>query len=150
SVKTPTGVPEIGATIPADFDPTADMQYMIDNTMSHVVTKALTSAMGLMSESISQTITHALLGAQKSAQPITTQALPAIAPSQPHTGRKATAKTKHSSISQMDSYTPVTDGASNIPPRKRATSRAKSARLWKRAKAQLESESDLSEIEEET
>ncbi|CAH2275495.1 Hypothetical predicted protein, partial [Pelobates cultripes] len=63
--------------------------------------------MGLMSESISQTLTHALLGAQKSAQPTITQALPVVTPSQPHTGRKATAKTKHSSISQMDSYTPV-------------------------------------------
>ncbi|CAH2324921.1 Hypothetical predicted protein [Pelobates cultripes] len=150
SVKTTPGVPEIGATNPADFESTADMQLMFDNTMSHVVTKALTSAMGLMSESLSQTITHAILGAQKSTQPVATQALPAVTPSQPHIGRKATAKTKHSSISQMDSYTPVTDGAPNIPPHKRATSRAKSARLWKRAKAQLESESDLSEIEEVT
>ncbi|CAH2283806.1 Hypothetical predicted protein, partial [Pelobates cultripes] len=50
----------------------------------------------------------------------------------------------------IDSYTPVTDGAPNMPPRIRATSWAKLARLWKRAKAQLDSESDLSEIEEET
>ncbi|CAH2315800.1 Hypothetical predicted protein, partial [Pelobates cultripes] len=80
--------------------------------------------MELMSASISQTLTHALLEAQKSAQPTITQALPVVTPTQPHTVRKAMAKMKHSSISQMDSYTPVTDGAPNIPLRKRATSRA--------------------------
>ncbi|CAH2325256.1 Hypothetical predicted protein [Pelobates cultripes] len=49
----------------------------------------------------------------------------------------------------MDSTIPVTDGAISLPLRKRATSRAKSTRLWKRAKAQLNSESELSDIEEE-
>ncbi|CAH2248089.1 Hypothetical predicted protein [Pelobates cultripes] len=49
----------------------------------------------------------------------------------------------------MDSSIPVTDVAINLPLRKRATSRAKSTRLWKRAKAQLNSESELSDIEEE-
>ncbi|CAH2278325.1 Hypothetical predicted protein, partial [Pelobates cultripes] len=48
----------------------------------------------------------------------------------------------------MDSTIPVMDGAINLPPRKRATSRAKSTRLWKRAKAQLNSESKFSDIEE--
>ncbi|CAH2276666.1 Hypothetical predicted protein [Pelobates cultripes] len=44
----------------------------------------------------------------------------------------------------MDSTIPV-----NLPPRNRATSRAKSTRLWKMAKAQPKSESELSDIEEE-
>ncbi|CAH2221643.1 ribosomal S6 kinase alpha-1 isoform X1 [Pelobates cultripes] len=69
SVKTPTGVSDIGAAIPTEIDPTADMQSLIDSN-------------GQMT----RLIYH----------------------------------------------------------------RAKSARLWKRAKAQLDSESDLSEIEEET
>ncbi|CAH2277306.1 Hypothetical predicted protein [Pelobates cultripes] len=50
----------------------------------------------------------------------------------------------------MNSITPVTDGAIKLPPRKKATSRAQSARLWKRAKAQLDTESDLCDIEEES
>ncbi|CAH2277281.1 Hypothetical predicted protein [Pelobates cultripes] len=49
----------------------------------------------------------------------------------------------------MDSSIPVMDGAINLPQRKRATSRTKSTRLWKIAKAQLNSESELSDIEEE-
>ncbi|CAH2296374.1 Hypothetical predicted protein [Pelobates cultripes] len=48
----------------------------------------------------------------------------------------------------MDSTIPVMDGAINLPPHKRATSRAKSTRLWKRTKAQLNSESKFSDIEE--
>ncbi|CAH2285329.1 Hypothetical predicted protein [Pelobates cultripes] len=65
-------------------------------------------------------------------------------------GRKASYKAKHSSKTiEMDSSIPVKDGAINLPPRKSATSRAKSTRLWKRAKAQLNSESELSDIEEE-
>ncbi|CAH2223071.1 Hypothetical predicted protein [Pelobates cultripes] len=49
----------------------------------------------------------------------------------------------------MDSAIPVTDGAINLPLCKRTTSRAKSTRLWKRAKAQLNSEFELSDIKEE-
>ncbi|CAH2284822.1 Hypothetical predicted protein [Pelobates cultripes] len=45
----------------------------------------------------------------------------------------------------MDSTIP---GAINLPPCKRATSREKSATLWKRAKDQLDSESEPSNIEE--
>ncbi|CAH2277172.1 Hypothetical predicted protein [Pelobates cultripes] len=55
-------------------------------------------------------------------------------------GRNASNKAKHSS------KTIEMDGAINLPPRKRATSRAKSTRLWKGAKAQLNSESELSDI----
>ncbi|CAH2282123.1 Hypothetical predicted protein, partial [Pelobates cultripes] len=63
--------------------------------------------------------------------------------------RKASYKAKHSSKTiEIDSTIPVMDGAINLPPRKRATSRAKSTRLWKRAKAQLNSESKFSDIEE--
>ncbi|CAH2302937.1 Hypothetical predicted protein, partial [Pelobates cultripes] len=149
-VITPAGTSNNEVVFRAEFDSATDMQSLIDTTTSQAMTKALTSAMGLTSESISQTLTHALLEAQKSAQPTVDQALPSVTPAQPHIGRKAMAKLKHSSISQMDSYTPGTDGAPNRPPRKRANSRAKSARLWKRGNAQLDSESDLSEIEEET
>ncbi|CAH2312754.1 Hypothetical predicted protein [Pelobates cultripes] len=136
------------AVPPAELDTPAVMQTLIDDTMSQAMTKALMSAMGLMSDSISQTLTHALIQAQKSAQPTSAQIVPVTTPLQPQTGRKALAKMKHSSMPQMDSHAPVTDGAS-IQPRKRATSRAKSARLWKRARAQVDSESDLSDIEEE-
>ncbi|CAH2223220.1 Hypothetical predicted protein [Pelobates cultripes] len=63
-------------------------------------------------------------------------------------GRKATAKTKHSSKTVLtDSLPTVTDGT-QPPLHKRATSRAKSARLQKQARAQLDS-SELSYIEEE-
>ncbi|CAH2301454.1 Hypothetical predicted protein, partial [Pelobates cultripes] len=125
------------------------MQTLIDDTMSQAMTKALMSAMGLMSDSISQTLTHALIQAQKSAQPTAAQVLQVMTPLQPLAGRKAVAKVKHSSMPQMDSHAPVTDDATNMPSRKRASSRAKSAILWKRAKAQIDSESDLSDIEEE-
>ncbi|CAH2322205.1 Hypothetical predicted protein [Pelobates cultripes] len=80
------------------------------------------SAIGVMSNSLSQTFAQALIQAQRSAQPSTTQALPLTTPVQPHSGRKALAKVKHFSMSKMDSITPVTD----------------------------DSESDLSNIEEES
>ncbi|CAH2295372.1 Hypothetical predicted protein [Pelobates cultripes] len=48
----------------------------------------------------------------------------------------------------MDSTIPVTDGAINLPPRKRATSRENRPVFGKRPKAQLNSESELSDTEE--
>ncbi|CAH2282109.1 Hypothetical predicted protein, partial [Pelobates cultripes] len=85
-----------------------------------------------------------------SPQPTIQVAVPVLIPALLQPGRKASYKAKHSSKTiDMDSTIPVTDGAINLPPRKRATSRAKSTRLWKRGKAQLNSESELSDVEEE-
>ncbi|CAH2294235.1 Hypothetical predicted protein [Pelobates cultripes] len=124
---------------------------LIDTSMSQTMTKALVSAMGVMTDSLSQTFAQALLQAQRSAHPSNLQVMPLSTPAQSQSGHKAVCKTKHSSQSiEMDSSEPVTDGVINLPPRKRATSQAKSARLWKRAKAQLDSESELSDIEEES
>ncbi|CAH2251364.1 Hypothetical predicted protein, partial [Pelobates cultripes] len=61
--------------------------------------------------------------------------------------RKASYKAKNSSKTiEMDSSIPVTDGAINLPPRKRATSRAISTRL---EKGKSPTELRLSDIEEE-
>ncbi|CAH2249133.1 Hypothetical predicted protein [Pelobates cultripes] len=102
------------------------------------MTKAMMPAMGVMSDSLSQTFAQALQQKQRSAQPTITQALPLKTSAQPHSGRKVLTKTKHSSMSKMDSITPVTDSTTIMPPCERATNWAKSARLWKRAKAQLD------------
>ncbi|CAH2321684.1 Hypothetical predicted protein [Pelobates cultripes] len=99
-----------------------------------------------MSTSLSQTITQALIQAQRSAQLTVQSTASLLAPAPQYC--KATAKSKHASKNDMmDSLRTVTDGAS-LPLRKRTTSRAKSSRLWKRARAQLDS-SGLSDIEEE-
>ncbi|CAH2284390.1 Hypothetical predicted protein, partial [Pelobates cultripes] len=67
----------------------------------------------------------------------------------PRPGRKVLVKAKHSSKLMMDSKTPVTDGANNEPSCKRTSSRAKTARHWKWAKAQPDTtESELSSDEE--
>ncbi|CAH2253647.1 Hypothetical predicted protein [Pelobates cultripes] len=139
-----------GAKFPGDFDAPAEIQALIDNSMSKAMTKVLMSAMGVMSDSLSQTFAQALQQTQRTAQPTITQALPLKTAAQPHSGRKALTKTKHSSMSKMDSITSVTDGVTILPPRERTTNWAKSTRLWKRAKAKLDSESDLSDIEEES
>ncbi|CAH2252295.1 Hypothetical predicted protein [Pelobates cultripes] len=104
--------------------------------MDTTVSKALASAMDIMSSSISKSFAQAILQAQSAAPPA---AIPAAIPtvSHPtHPGRKASAKVRHSSKKMMDSSKPVTDGAHNDPPRKRASSRAKAAMHWKWAKAQ--------------
>ncbi|CAH2248533.1 Hypothetical predicted protein, partial [Pelobates cultripes] len=106
--------------------------------------------MSVMSALLSHTFAQALLQAQRLAQLTTQAAVPELTHALPQPGRKASYKAKHSSKTiKMDSTIPVTDGAVDLPPRKRATSLAKLAKLWKWAKAQLHSESELSDIEEE-
>ncbi|CAH2282846.1 Hypothetical predicted protein [Pelobates cultripes] len=133
----PSGASGDGAVFSAEFDASAEIQTLIDNSTSKAMTKTIMSAMGVMSDSLSQTFAQTWIQAQRSVQLTTTQALPLTTPVHPHYGHKTLAKVKHFSILQMGSFTPVTDGAINVPLRKRATSREKSARLWKRAKAQL-------------
>ncbi|CAH2222651.1 Hypothetical predicted protein, partial [Pelobates cultripes] len=90
--KAPSGVSDIMAGPLAELDTSADMQTLIDDTTSQAMTKTLMSAMGLMSDSISQTLTHALIQVQKSTEPTSGQVLPVTTPLQPQAGRKALAK----------------------------------------------------------
>ncbi|CAH2321748.1 Hypothetical predicted protein [Pelobates cultripes] len=124
------------------------MQALFDTSVCRSIMQAMVSAMSAMLTSLSHTITQALLQAQQSAQQ--TVMSTASTPTPVSQSRKAPAKTKHSSKTKLtDSLPAVMDGGQPTP-RKRATSRAKSARQWKWARAQLDSsESDLRNIEEE-
>ncbi|CAH2249590.1 Hypothetical predicted protein [Pelobates cultripes] len=138
------------ADFSADFTAPADMQALTDTSMAKAMINALVSVMEVMSDSLSQTFAQTLLQAQRSAQPTTRAAVPVLTPALLQPGHKASYKAKNSSKTiEIDSTIPVTDGAINLPPCKRATSQAKLTRLWKRAKAQLNSEYELSDIEEE-
>ncbi|CAH2283701.1 Hypothetical predicted protein [Pelobates cultripes] len=133
-------------TMSPDLSATADMQALFDVLVSRSISQAMVSAMGTVSTFLSHSITQAILQAHQSVQQAGTSTASSVT-TVPH-GHKA--KTKHSSKTALsDSLKSVSDYA-QPPPRKRATSRAKSARLWKRARAQLDSSgSELSDIEEE-
>ncbi|CAH2312684.1 Hypothetical predicted protein [Pelobates cultripes] len=135
-------------TMSHDLSATADIQALFDTSVSRSISQAMVSAMGAVSTSQSHSITQAILQVHQSAQQTGTSTASSVTTAPQ--GRKATAKTKHSSKTALsDSLTSVSDGA-QPPPRKIATSRAKSARLWKRARAQLDlSESELSDFKEE-
>ncbi|CAH2319179.1 Hypothetical predicted protein [Pelobates cultripes] len=91
------------------------------NFMAQSINRALTSAMGDMSSSITQSITRALMQTQSSGSQSTT--------------------------ARNDTPQAVKDGA--IPPRNRASGRAKSARAWKRAHAHEDSSNSDRSLEEE-
>ncbi|CAH2299258.1 Hypothetical predicted protein [Pelobates cultripes] len=98
--------------------------------MAQSINKALASTMGVMSSSITQSITRALMQSQSSG-PQSTQNLGTTNVAQP--GRKALAKSKHIASppelqvqpALTDTPQAVNDGA--IPPRNRAPGQAKSA-----------------------
>ncbi|CAH2283331.1 Hypothetical predicted protein [Pelobates cultripes] len=93
----------------ADFVISDEMQSILDTAMSKSMSKALASAMDVMSTSLSKMFTQELLHTQMSVPP-TSQTVVIPPASQP--GRKALAKTKHASKTiKMDSIPPVTDGA---------------------------------------
>ncbi|CAH2292638.1 Hypothetical predicted protein, partial [Pelobates cultripes] len=129
-----------------------EFQSLLDSTMAQSINKALASAMGVMSSSITQSVTKALIqsqscGPQSTLNPGTTNVV------QP--GRKALTKSKHIAsppelqVQPAMTGTPqaVKDGA--IPPCNRAPGRAKSARSWKRARAQEDSSDSDRSLEEE-
>ncbi|CAH2274881.1 Hypothetical predicted protein [Pelobates cultripes] len=141
----PVGFSLMASADEVDFAVSDEIQSILDTTMSKSMSKALASAMDVMSTSLSKTFTQAILQAQMSVPPTSqTVAIPTAS----HPGRKALATTKHAKTIMMDSIPPATDGARVNPPHKRATGWVKAARLWKRAKAQHDSaESELSDEE---
>ncbi|CAH2293746.1 Hypothetical predicted protein [Pelobates cultripes] len=119
--------------------------------MTKSVTQAIYTAMGAMSNNLTQSINNAIMASGHNPRGLRSKAQddkPA-----PLSGRKATEKTHHmgKQISKTiftDRLRPVTDEDMG-PPRKRASRRAKTVRAWKWAKAQTEisdSDSDQEEV----
>ncbi|CAH2249414.1 Hypothetical predicted protein [Pelobates cultripes] len=116
-----------------------EFHSLLDATMSKSVTQAIYTAMGVMSDNISHSISNAIMASN----PKITHARAAEECPLRREGRKAISKThnvgKHASkIELRDRVRPVTPEVVG-PPRKRATCRAKAARTWKRAKALTDS-----------
>ncbi|CAH2300524.1 Hypothetical predicted protein [Pelobates cultripes] len=118
--------------------------------MTKSVTQAIYTAMGAMSDNLTQSISNAILASSHNPSVLRPKAQddkPA-----PLSGRKATEKTHHmgkqtSKTSMMDRLRPVTNEDVG-PPHKRASRWAKTVRAWKWAKARTEiSDSDLDQVE---
>ncbi|CAH2222089.1 Hypothetical predicted protein [Pelobates cultripes] len=129
-----------------------EFQSLLDSTMAQSINRALTSAMGVMSSSITQSITEALIQTQTSGMQNTRNPGPTNM-AQP--GRKALAKSRHVAsppelqVQPASNDTPqaVKDGA--IPPRTGAPGQAKSTRAWKRARAHGDSSNSDRSLEEQ-
>ncbi|CAH2295543.1 Hypothetical predicted protein [Pelobates cultripes] len=107
--------------------PSEEFQALLDSTMAGSIQRAIASAMGLMSSSISQTLAQALFIPKRSHANMVT------ADKSAPTARKATSKTKHISPHLMNQALPeLTAMLDAVPggaiPRKRATGRAKATR----------------------
>ncbi|CAH2248598.1 Hypothetical predicted protein, partial [Pelobates cultripes] len=128
----------------------SEFHSLLDATMTKSVTQAIVTAMGAMSETLTQSISNAILASNTDPSGLRPKAQtdkPA-----PLSGRKAMEKTHHtgkhtSKNSTTDRTRPVTTEDMG-PPRKRATHRAKAVRTWKWAKAQTETSDSGSDIEE--
>ncbi|CAH2273962.1 Hypothetical predicted protein [Pelobates cultripes] len=128
-----------------------EFHSLLDATMAKSVTQAIFTAMGTISDNLTQSISHAIMVSGQGSgdqNPKAPNAEPA-----PLSGRKAPAKTHHmgtytSKTVVTDRLRPVTDEDVG-PPRKRASHRAKAVRSWKWVKANKDisdSDSDQKEV----
>ncbi|CAH2283765.1 Hypothetical predicted protein [Pelobates cultripes] len=148
----PTGTAAIGGGEEESQDHTnsEDFQALLDATMNKSATQAIFNAMGVMSDTLSHTISSAIMASGRnpgSAPPITSDTKPMV-PS----GRKATGKSHHltgvtSKISVTDRLRPV-ENEDVVLPSKRSLHREKAVRIWKRAKALPDSSDSDSDSEE--
>ncbi|CAH2315320.1 Hypothetical predicted protein [Pelobates cultripes] len=127
-----------------------EFHSLLDATMTKSVTQAIVTAMGAMSETLTQSISNAILASSSHPSGLRPMAQPDKPV--PLSGRKATEKTHHmgkhtSKNSTTDRIRPVTTEDVG-PPCKRATHRAKAMRTWKWEKAQTETSDSGSDIEE--
>ncbi|CAH2306354.1 Hypothetical predicted protein [Pelobates cultripes] len=146
----------MGTTVPDPLDDanmmaSEEFQTLLDITTTNSIKKALTSAMGVMSSTITRSITQALMkGHPRTQAPPQTSDMPSI-----HLpGHKTSSKRKHpdppphiqDNPGLKDMPQAVQDGVQQ--PRNRATGRAKVARHWKQMRA-YEIMSDLDYSDEE-
>ncbi|KAM8930673.1 uncharacterized protein RCH25_006588 [Pelodytes ibericus] len=126
-----------------------DLHNYLDSAMSKSVTKAIQSAMGMMSSNIAQSISSALATHSKAAPTPPPSKGKLALPAAP--GKKASCKTHHtmphaSKLIKMGKATPAEDVV--VTPRERARYRAKTVRSWKSAKADNDSSQSDSMSEE--
>ncbi|KAM8971981.1 uncharacterized protein RCH25_017586 [Pelodytes ibericus] len=126
-----------------------DLHNYLDSAMSKSVTKAIQSAMGMMSSNMAQSISSALATHSKAAPTPPPSKGKRALPAAP--GKKASCNTHHtmphaSKLIKMGKATPAEDAV--VTPRERARYRAKTVRSWKSAKADNDSSQSDSMSEE--
>ncbi|KAM8975733.1 LOW QUALITY PROTEIN: uncharacterized protein RCH25_020573 [Pelodytes ibericus] len=133
----------------SDIIDSEDLHNYLDSAMSKSVTKAIQSAMGMMSSNIAQSISSALATHSKAAPTPPPSKGKRALPAAP--GKKASCKTHHtmphaSKLIKMGKATPAEDAV--VTPRERARYRAKTVRSWRSAKADNDSSQSDSMSEE--
>ncbi|CAH2312196.1 Hypothetical predicted protein [Pelobates cultripes] len=121
-----------------------ELQALLDATMSRSVTQAIFNAMGVMSDTLSHSISSAIMASSQT--PGSAPPIPSDSKLMVPSSRKASCKSHHlpgaaSKTSMTDRLRPV-ETEDVVLLRKRAPCRAKVVRNWKRAKALPDSDSE--------